>query len=58
MILKKKAKEREEIRREQRLNQREFEKLRKFEELENQSTNNINLNLDFNELDVDKSTKN
>ena len=42
----------------ERLNQREFEKLRKFEELENQSTNNINLNLDFNELDVDKSTKN
>jgi len=39
------------------LNQKEFEKLRRFEELENQSTD-INLNLDFKDLDVDKSTKN
>ena len=53
--IEKKTKEQEEIRREQRLNEREFEKLKKFEELENQSTN---INFDFKELDVDKSTKN
>ena len=55
--IERKTKEREEIRRDQRLKQRELEKIRKFEELENQSTN-INLNLDLEEFKVDKSTKN
>jgi hypothetical protein len=41
--------------REQKLKQRELEKIRKFEELENPSKN---INFDFKDLDVDKSTKN
>ena len=41
--------------REQRLKQRELEKIRKFEELENPSTN---INFDFNDLNIDKSKKN
>ncbi len=38
-----------------RFKQKELEKIRKFEELEKQSTN---INFDFKDLNVDKSTKN
>ena len=40
---------------EQKFKQKELEKIKKFEELENQSKN---INFDFKDFDVDKSTKN
>jgi hypothetical protein len=53
--IEKKAKEQEEIRKEQRFKQKELGKIEKFKELENQS---IDLNLELKDLDVNKSTKN
>ena len=49
----KKLKEQEEIRREQRLRQKELEKIRKLDELENQS-NNLNIGLEKFEVDKTK----
>ena len=51
----KKIQEQEEIRREQKLRQKELEKIRKQEELENE-TNNISLKLE--NFSIDKTTKN
>ena len=48
----KKLKEQEEIRREQRLRQKELEKIRRLDELENQSNN---LNIDLEKFEVDKT---
>jgi len=57
--LEKKAREQREIKREQRLSQRELEEVKKFDELENQSTNiNLNLDLDLKKFNINKSTKN
>ena len=51
----KKIQEQEEIRRDQKLRQKELEKIRKQEELENE-TNNISLKLE--NFSIDKTTKN
>ena len=48
-------KEREEIRRDQRLKQRELEKIRKFEELENQSNNP---NIELSKFDIKETSEN
>ena len=53
--MEKKLKEQEEIRREQKLRQKELEKIRKFEELENQANNP---NLELSNFDVNKTSEN
>ena len=55
----KKAREQEEIIREKRLKHKELEQIRKLEELENQPNKiNLNLDLDLDKFNIDKSTKN
>ena len=51
----KKAKEQEEIRREQRLRQKELEKIRKFEELEKETTNPKS---GLEKFDINKTSEN
>jgi len=51
----KKLKEQEEIRRDQKLRQKELEKIRKFEELENESKNP---NIELEKFDINKTSEN
>ena len=53
--IEKKAQEQEEIRKEQRLVRKEFDKITKFEDLKKQPSE---LDLKLENLDIDKSTKN